>query len=46
MSVTGMNHFNILTDDVDRTVAFYRDAVGLQTCPRPDLDFPGARMYA
>jgi catechol 2,3-dioxygenase-like lactoylglutathione lyase family enzyme len=46
MSVTGMNHFNILTDDVDRTVAFYRDAVGLETGPRPDLGFPGAWMYA
>ena len=46
MSVTGMNHFNILTDDVDRTVAFYRDVVGLELGPRPDLGFPGAWMYA
>lgn len=46
MAVTGMNHFNILTDDVDTTVTFYRDAVGLDTGPRPDLGFPGAWMYA
>ena len=46
MSVTGMNHFNILTDDVERTVAFYRDVVGLENGPRPDLGFPGAWMYA
>jgi len=46
MSATGMNHFNILTDDVERTVAFYREAVGLEIGPRPDLGFPGAWMYA
>ena len=45
MAATGMNHFNILTDDVDATVDFYRDAVGLETGPRPDLGFPGAWMY-
>ena len=46
MAVTGMNHFNILTDDVETTVTFYRDAVGLDVGPRPDLGFPGAWMYA
>jgi len=46
MAVTGMNHFNILTDDVDATVSFYRDAVGLNEGPRPGLGFPGAWMYA
>ena len=46
MAATGMNHFNILTDDVDATVDFYRDAVGLEPGPRPDLGFPGAWMYA
>jgi len=46
MAATGMNHFNILTDDVDATVGFYRDAVGLEPGPRPDLGFPGAWMYA
>ena len=46
MAVTGMNHFNILTDDVEATVTFYREAVGLDVGPRPDLGFPGAWMYA
>ena len=46
MAITGMNHFNILTDDVESTVTFYRDAVGLATGPRPDLGFPGAWLYA
>ncbi len=41
MAVSGMNHFTILTDDVPRTVDFYRDAVGLEPGPRPDLGFPG-----
>jgi catechol 2,3-dioxygenase-like lactoylglutathione lyase family enzyme len=46
MAITGMNHFNILTDDVDTTVDFYRDVVGLEPGPRPDLGFPGAWLYA
>ncbi len=29
MAATAMNHFTILTDDVPRTVAFYRDFLGL-----------------
>lgn len=46
MATTGMNHFTILTDDVPRTVAFYRDLLGLADGARPDLGFPGAWMYA
>ncbi|HEY7904203.1 MAG TPA: VOC family protein [Casimicrobiaceae bacterium] len=46
MSVSGMNHFTILTDDVERTVAFYGDVMGLRAGPRPPLDFPGAWLYA
>jgi catechol 2,3-dioxygenase-like lactoylglutathione lyase family enzyme len=46
MNVSGMNHFTILTDDVDRTVTFYRDTMGLRSGHRPDLGFPGAWLYA
>ncbi len=46
MATTGMNHFTILTDDVPRTVAFYRDLLGLTEGYRPDLGFPGAWLYA
>ena len=46
MPVSGMNHFTILTDDVPRTVEFYRCLLGLTDGPRPDLGFPGAWMYA
>ena len=46
MAVAGMNHFTVLTDDVERTVDFYRDFLGLTAGARPDFDFPGAWLYA
>jgi len=45
MAVTAMNHFTVLTDDVEATVRFYRDVVGLAQGPRPPLGFPGAWLY-
>jgi len=41
-----MNHFTVLTDDLDRTLAFYVDLLGLKPGPRPDLGPPGAWLYA
>jgi catechol 2,3-dioxygenase-like lactoylglutathione lyase family enzyme len=46
MPATAMNHFTILTDDVPRTVRFYRDLLGLTDGARPPLSFPGAWLYA
>lgn len=46
MTVAGMNHFTILTDDVDNTVSFYGDLLGLEPGPRPMFKFPGAWLYA
>jgi catechol 2,3-dioxygenase-like lactoylglutathione lyase family enzyme len=46
MAVEGMNHFTILTDDVDGTVRFYDELLGLVAGPRPNFDFPGAWLYA
>ena len=46
MTIAGMNHFTILTDDVPRTVQFYSDLLGLTDGPRPALSFPGAWLYA
>jgi len=46
MSVSGMNHFTILTDDVEGTARFYRELLGLVAGPRPNLAFPGAWLYA
>ncbi len=44
-AITGMNHFTVLTDDLDRTLAFYA-LLGLQPGERPPLGFPGAWLYA
>jgi catechol 2,3-dioxygenase-like lactoylglutathione lyase family enzyme len=41
-----MNHFTILTDDVERTVGFYGEFLGLTAGPRPDFTFPGAWLCA
>jgi len=46
MPATAMNHFTILTDDVDATTAFYGDLLGLTPGWRPPLNFPGAWLYA
>ena len=46
MTITAMNHFTVLTDDVPRTLAFYCDVLGLRQGARPDLGFPGAWLYA
>ena len=46
MSIEGMNHFNVLTDDVDATRRFYIDVIGLSDGDRPDLGFDGAWLYA
>jgi catechol 2,3-dioxygenase-like lactoylglutathione lyase family enzyme len=46
MPATAMNHFTILTDDVPRTIRFYRELLGLTDGPRPAFEFPGAWLYA
>lgn len=45
MPVSTMNHFTILTDDLDGTVAFYGELLGLRPGPRPPFSFPGAWLY-
>jgi len=44
--IQGMNHFTVLTDDLEGTLHFYVDGLGLRSGPRPDLGFPGAWLYA
>lgn len=46
MPVAGMNHFTILTDDLEKTLAFYAEHLGLNPGPRPPFKFPGAWLYA
>jgi catechol 2,3-dioxygenase-like lactoylglutathione lyase family enzyme len=43
VTITGHAHVNILTSDVDRSVAFYTESLGFSILPRPDFGgFPGA----
>ena len=46
MKITGMNHFNVLTDDVEATRRFYVGILGLTEGERPPLGFPGLWLYA
>ncbi len=45
MSVTRVDHFTILTDNLPATLAFYERFVGLVPGPRPPFTFPGAWLY-
>lgn len=45
MAISGLNHFTVLTADLDATLAFYCDLLGLRNGPRPPFDFPGAWLY-
>jgi catechol 2,3-dioxygenase-like lactoylglutathione lyase family enzyme len=45
MPLTQLEHYLVLTDDLDVTRDFYRDALGLCEGLRPPLGFPGYWMY-
>lgn len=44
--IHAMNHFTVLAEDLDRSLTFYVDVLGLTPGPRPELGFPGAWLYA
>jgi catechol 2,3-dioxygenase-like lactoylglutathione lyase family enzyme len=44
-AITGMNHFTVLADDLEKTRAFY-ELLGLEVGDRPPLRFPGIWLYA
>lgn len=46
MAIEGMNHFTVLTKDLDATRDFYIDILGLKEGYRPPLGFPGTWLYA
>ncbi|HUQ29277.1 MAG TPA: VOC family protein [Usitatibacter sp.] len=46
MAIEGMNHFNVLTDDVDATRRFYVGILGLEEGYRPPFSFDGLWLYA
>ena len=45
MSVQGMNHFTVLSDDLEETKKFYCDLLGFEVGPRPNFQFPGYWLY-
>jgi catechol 2,3-dioxygenase-like lactoylglutathione lyase family enzyme len=46
MPLRELDHFLVLTDDIDGTRAFYERALGLEAGARPPLEFPGHWLYA
>ena len=42
MLIAQLNHVAIHVADVERSVAFYQDVLGLTPIPRPAFSFPGA----
>lgn len=46
MAVQRMDHFNIITDDLPATLAFYEEHLNLKPGARPPFNFPGAWLYA
>ena len=46
MAIKSMNHFTILTDDVDATREFYCNLLDLAVGWRPNFTFPGLWLYA
>jgi catechol 2,3-dioxygenase-like lactoylglutathione lyase family enzyme len=45
MPLTQMEHYLVLTDDLDATRDFYVQALGMHVGPRPPLGFPGYWVY-
>lgn len=46
MAIQGMNHFTVLSDDLEATREFYCDLLGLEVGWRPPFQFPGWWLYA
>jgi catechol 2,3-dioxygenase-like lactoylglutathione lyase family enzyme len=40
-----MNHFTVLSDDLEATKEFYCDLLGFEVGPRPNFQFPGYWLY-
>lgn len=45
MTVKALDHYTIMTADLDQSVAFYTEILGLAEGPRPSFDAPGAWLY-
>lgn len=46
MPISHLEHFLVLTDDIEATRHFYCDVLGLEVGPRPPLAFAGYWIYA
>ncbi|HSH06245.1 MAG TPA: VOC family protein [Burkholderiales bacterium] len=46
MGVSAMNHFTILTDDLETTLGFYAEHLEMRPGRRPPFAFDGAWLYA
>jgi catechol 2,3-dioxygenase-like lactoylglutathione lyase family enzyme len=46
MTVTGLQHVLVLSDDIDETRDFYCEIIGLTVGDRPALPFTGYWLYA
>lgn len=45
MPLTRLEHYLVLSDDIEKTRDFYRDVLGMSEGFRPELDFPGYWLY-
>jgi catechol 2,3-dioxygenase-like lactoylglutathione lyase family enzyme len=45
MAVLRMEHFLVISEDIDTTRDFYADVLGMKVGFRPDLGFPGYWLY-
>lgn len=46
LSIQSVNHISHVCNDVEASVAFYRDVLGFQQICRPNFSFPGAWLHA
>lgn len=45
MPLTKLEHYLVMTNDIEQTRDFYRDVIGLDVGFRADLGFPGYWLY-
>src|SRR5690242_16647355 len=41
MPITGINHYLVVSKNLERSKKFYQDVLGLKIADRPDFGFPG-----
>jgi catechol 2,3-dioxygenase-like lactoylglutathione lyase family enzyme len=45
MTIERLDHYSVRTENVERSVVFYENAMGLRRGMRPPFNFPGAWLY-